>query len=115
MRIPTTVSDMIGKEEYLEVTAELDNSISNHHNNDRTITNNKSRKSRRRQRRNPTTASPVQRLLETCREVFTDSGTNFVPPLEDVERLRAVLGKYFGVGVWFSELKIWGGLDHVML
>lgn len=57
-----------------------------------TDTTSKSRpsKSRRRQKK----MSPVQKLFETCKEVFANSGTGIVPSTEDIERLRAVLGMF---------------------
>ncbi|KAK9272203.1 hypothetical protein L1049_002574 [Liquidambar formosana] len=50
-------------------------------------TNSKSKKGRRRHRK----ASQVQKLFETCKEVFAFGGTGIVPPPADVERLRLVL------------------------
>ncbi|XP_028751687.1 plant cysteine oxidase 2-like [Neltuma alba] len=49
--------------------------------------NGKSRKNRRRQKK----MSPVQRLFETCRQVFASGGTGIVPPPQDIEKLRAVI------------------------
>lgn len=57
-----------------------------------TTTNNKSRKNRRRPRKS--SPLPVQKLYETCKEVFASSGTGIVPSSEDIERLRAVLGMF---------------------
>lgn len=37
------------------------------------------------------TTSPVQRLFDTCREVFAAGGAGIVPPPEDVERVKAAL------------------------
>ncbi|KAI3452334.1 hypothetical protein Pfo_008999 [Paulownia fortunei] len=48
---------------------------------------NESKKSKRRQRK----LSPVQRLYETCKEVFADSGPGIVPSPEKVDKLAAVL------------------------
>lgn len=58
--------------------------------------NNKStsRRSMRRQK-NPTLSpmpSAVQRLFDTCKEVFADVRSGAVPSPADVERLRSVLG-----------------------
>lgn len=50
--------------------------------------NSKPRKGRRRQKK----MLPIQRLYDTCREVFAESGTNIIPSPQDIERLRAVLG-----------------------
>ncbi|XP_030482259.2 plant cysteine oxidase 2 [Cannabis sativa] len=52
-----------------------------------TNSNNKTRKSRRRQKK----MSPVQKLFETCKEVFASASTGIVPPSEDIQRLRSVL------------------------
>lgn len=35
----------------------------------------------------------VQKLYQTCKEVFTNGGAGFVPPPEDIERLRLVLDR----------------------
>ena len=55
-----------------------------------TTTNNKSRKNRRRTRKS--SPLPVQKLYETCNEVFASGGIGIVPPFEDIERVRDVLG-----------------------
>lgn len=60
---------------------------------DTTTSNSRSRRNRRRQREAvamPTT-SPVQRLFDTCKEVFAAGGAGIVPPPEDVERVKAAL------------------------
>ncbi|XP_059294006.1 plant cysteine oxidase 2-like [Lycium ferocissimum] len=46
-----------------------------------------SKKTRRRQRM----VSPVQRLYETCKQVFANCGPGIVPSAEKIERLKAVL------------------------
>ncbi|KAB1211647.1 2-aminoethanethiol dioxygenase [Morella rubra] len=56
-----------------------------------TDTNSKSKHGRSRRRRKK--MSPVQKLFETCKEVFANGRPGFVPPPEDIERLRAVLDK----------------------
>ncbi|KAL0350921.1 UNVERIFIED_CONTAM: Plant cysteine oxidase 2 [Sesamum radiatum] len=48
---------------------------------------NESKKSKRRHRK----LSPVQRLYETCKEVFADCGPGIVPSSEKVEKLAALL------------------------
>lgn len=53
-----------------------------------TITSSNSRRNRRRQRRKP---PPVQMLFETCKVVFASAGTGFVPPPQDIDKLRSVL------------------------
>ena len=52
--------------------------------------NGKSRKNRRRQKK----MSPVQRLYDTCCQVFASVATNIVPPPQDIEKLRLVIGLY---------------------
>ncbi|KAL0554950.1 hypothetical protein IC582_008880 [Cucumis melo] len=66
-----------------------------------TTTNNKPRKNRRRMRKS-SSPLPVQKLYETCKEVFASSGTGIVPSSEDIERLRAVLDKMEPVDVGLS-------------
>lgn len=56
-----------------------------------TNSNSKTRKSRRRQRK----MSVVQKLFDTCKEVFSSSAVGSVPSPEDVQRLRSVLGMLF--------------------
>lgn len=48
----------------------------------------KGNKDKRRQKR----LSPVQRLYETCKEVFADCSPGIVPSPQNVEKLAAVLG-----------------------
>ncbi|PON95900.1 Cysteine oxygenase/2-aminoethanethiol dioxygenase [Trema orientale] len=52
-----------------------------------TNSNSKARKGRRRQKK----MSPVQKLFETCKEVFASGGTGIVPPSQDIQRIRSVL------------------------
>lgn len=49
------------------------------------------KKRRKRQRRAESMSTQVQRLFETCREVFANGQAGVVPPPEDVGRLRFVL------------------------
>ncbi|KAJ4961200.1 hypothetical protein NE237_021110 [Protea cynaroides] len=49
---------------------------------------NKPKKNRKRNKKSP---SVVQKLFETCQEVFATGGAGVVPSPEDVERLRSVL------------------------
>lgn len=51
-----------------------------------------SKKNRRRQKKSITV---VQKLFETCRDVFSASGAGIVPSQGDVERIRLVLGMGF--------------------
>ena len=57
-----------------------------------TNSNSKPRKNRRRQKK---MSSPVQKLFETCKEVFASGGPGFIPPSEDIQRLQSVLGMSF--------------------
>ncbi|KAK4757675.1 hypothetical protein SAY87_018976 [Trapa incisa] len=57
----------------------------------RETTANKKRKpwkSRRKQRK---TMLPIQRLFNTCKDVFSGSGANVIPSPQDIARLKAVL------------------------
>lgn len=47
-----------------------------------------SKKNRRRQKK----VTVVQKLYETCKDVFADCGPGVVPSPDKVERLKAVLG-----------------------
>lgn len=72
MGIETAVADRKGK-----VLSELSKE-----------TNSRSKRTRRRQRK----VSPVQKLFDTCKEVFSSCGAGVVPPPRDVEKLASVLG-----------------------
>ncbi|WOK93898.1 hypothetical protein Cni_G02599 [Canna indica] len=50
-----------------------------------------SKKGRRKHKKPGQMPSAVQRLFETCKEIFADGGTGIVPSPEDVARLRSVL------------------------
>lgn len=50
-------------------------------------TNSRSKRSRRRQRK----VCRVQKLYETCKEVFSSCGAGIIPPPGDVEKLASVL------------------------
>lgn len=49
---------------------------------------NESRKGKRKAKK----MSPVQKLYETCKEVFADCGPGIVPSADKVDKLAAVLG-----------------------
>lgn len=53
----------------------------------------KSKKSRRRQKKSLAMPALVQELFLTCKEVFAQATTGFVPCEADVERLKSVLGR----------------------
>ena len=56
------------------------------------VTNSNGKAARKARRRPRKMTSPVQRLFETCREVFAVAAPSRVPPPEDIRRLRSVLG-----------------------
>ncbi|RWW89865.1 hypothetical protein BHE74_00001041 [Ensete ventricosum] len=49
------------------------------------------KKNKRRQKKSAAMTSAVQRVFETCKEVFADGGPGIVPSPDEVERLRSVL------------------------
>ncbi|KAJ1443720.1 RmlC-like cupin domain superfamily [Sesbania bispinosa] len=53
-----------------------------------TNTNSKSRKNRRHRQRK---MSQVQRLFQTCKQVFASTGPGVIPSPDDIEKLRSVL------------------------
>ncbi|CAI0453546.1 unnamed protein product [Linum tenue] len=60
----------------------------------RNANNSKGKKSRRRQQQKQPSAAavrPVQRLFDTCKEVFKSGSAGIVPSPDNVEKLRAVL------------------------
>ncbi|THU68424.1 hypothetical protein C4D60_Mb08t03750 [Musa balbisiana] len=63
-----------------------------------------SRKKKRRQKKPASTPSAVQRLFETCKEVFAHGGRGFIPSADDVERLRSVVGRV-DVGYAYCSLQ----------
>ncbi|KAE9590375.1 putative cysteamine dioxygenase [Lupinus albus] len=54
------------------------------------ITNSKSRKKNRR-RHKKVAASPVQKLFDTCKDVFVSDGVGIVPPPQHIQSLQSVL------------------------
>ena len=54
-----------------------------------------SKKGKRKGRRSEPMPTVVQRLFDTCREVFADCGPGVVPSPENIGRLRSVLGIEF--------------------
>lgn len=61
-----------------------------------------SKKIRRRQKKAGSMQSAVQRLYDVCKDVFADGGAGVVPPPEDVERIRSVLGMLYSRTLKFS-------------
>ena len=37
----------------------------------------------------------VQKLFKACKEVFASGGAGIIPPPQDIERLRSILGMYY--------------------
>lgn len=91
MGIESTLADLKGKQlsELPKVTAAGTSNSSNSAANRNRSRNKQSRKNRRRQKK--IMVSPVQRLYETCKDVFANCGAGIVPSLEKIERLKAVL------------------------
>lgn len=56
----------------------------------------RSNKKKRRGKKKPM-PSGVQKLFDTCKEVFSAGGAGIVPSPGDVERLRLVLGMFLGL------------------
>ncbi|XP_022774467.1 plant cysteine oxidase 2-like isoform X2 [Durio zibethinus] len=71
------------------------NKVSNSNKNRNTTSDRRGKKSRRQHRKMMMPAavvvSPVQRLFDTCKDVFALSGTGIVPTPDKIEQLRAVL------------------------
>lgn len=91
MGIELTLADLKGKQlsELPKVTAAGTSNSSNSAANRNRSRNKQSRKNRRRQKK--IMVSPVQRLYETCKDVFANCGAGIVPSPEKIERLKAVL------------------------
>ncbi|KAK3227596.1 hypothetical protein Dsin_007458 [Dipteronia sinensis] len=88
MGIETILTDLKGKElsELPNETNAVSNSTPSNPNSNTNRTN-KSRKNRRRQKK----MLPVQRMYDTCKDVFASGGPGIVPSAEKIEQLRAVL------------------------
>ncbi|XP_057991737.1 plant cysteine oxidase 1-like isoform X1 [Hevea brasiliensis] len=59
--------------------------------NPETNTNTKGKKSRRRHHKKAVVVSPIEKLYDTCEEVFSVGGPGIFPPPDKIEKLRAVL------------------------
>lgn len=63
---------------------------------------NESKKSKKKQKK----LSPVQRLYDTCKEVFADCHPGIVPSPEKVEKIAALLGIKFRSFFFFLNIVI---------
>uniref|UniRef100_A0A2P2JRN8 cysteine dioxygenase n=1 Tax=Rhizophora mucronata TaxID=61149 RepID=A0A2P2JRN8_RHIMU len=90
MGTETNVGDntVKGRSELVKQKGQTQNSSPNTRVN---TTNSRGKKGRGRQRKKTVAMSPVQRLYDTCKEVFAHSGTGVVPCSENIEKLKAVL------------------------
>ncbi|MQL94724.1 hypothetical protein Taro_027381 [Colocasia esculenta] len=62
-----------------------------------------SKKIKRRQKKPPAMPSLVQKLFDTCRDVFADARAGVIPSTVDVERLRSVLDHMTPADVGLSQ------------
>lgn len=62
--------------------------------------------SRKRKRRQKKAARAVQRLFETCKQVFAEGGPGITPSPGDVDRLRSLLGTYPAQCTWSTFLSV---------
>ncbi|XWS30289.1 hypothetical protein CRYUN_Cryun24cG0104000 [Craigia yunnanensis] len=67
------------------------NKVSNTNKNRNTTSSDSRGKKSRRRHRKMIMVSPVQRLFDTCKDVFALAGTGIVPTPDKIEQLRAVL------------------------
>ncbi|PKU79320.1 cysteamine dioxygenase [Dendrobium catenatum] len=63
-------------------------------------------KGKRRQRRPDCMTCVVQKLFDTCKAVFAEGTAAFIPPPEDVFRIRSILGKYSNIFYIINLFKI---------
>ena len=99
-----TLADIKGKDfselaKETKTNTEDTNKVSNANKNRKTnSSDSRAKKSRRRHRKTmmpaAVVASPVQRLFDTCKDVFALAGTGIVPTPDKIEQLRAVLGMF---------------------
>ncbi|CAK7323044.1 unnamed protein product [Dovyalis caffra] len=62
--------------------------------NSKTNTNSKGKKSRRRRHKKMVVVSPVQKLFNTCNEVFDSCSAGIVPSPDNIQKLKAVLDNF---------------------
>lgn len=113
MGIETSVAHKKGKE-FSELAKEKNHPIPypNPNPNPKANTNSRGKKSRRRHHnKKSVVTSPVQKLYDTCKEVFASGGPGIVPSPDNIEKLKAVLGMflYFYVCVLLVVVKLVGG------
>ncbi|XP_031287288.1 plant cysteine oxidase 2 [Pistacia vera] len=91
MGIETNLVDLKGKE-FSELPSVTENSNKNSNANSKSITStNKNNQSKKNRRRHKKMLLPVQKLYDTCKDVFAFGGAGVVPSPEKIERLRSVL------------------------
>ncbi|XP_044506871.1 plant cysteine oxidase 2-like [Mangifera indica] len=91
MGIKTTLVDSKG-EKLSELPSVTENSNKNSNANSNSITNTDKNSSSKKNRRRPKKMfCPIQKLYDTCKDVFTFGGTGVVPSPEKIDLLRSVL------------------------
>lgn len=90
MGIETSVANKKEKE-FCELE-KAKNPILDPYPNPKANTNSKGKKGRRRHLKKAAVVSPVQKLYDTCKEVFKDRRPGIVPHPDSIDKLRAVLG-----------------------
>ncbi|KAJ6364950.1 hypothetical protein OIU76_029848 [Salix suchowensis] len=60
----------------------------------KTNTNSKGKRNRRRQHNKMVAVSPVQKLFNTCNEVFDSCSSGIIPSPDDIRKLKAVLDNF---------------------
>lgn len=89
MGIETSVANKKEKE-FCELE-KAKNPILDPYPNPKANTNSKGKKGRRRHLKKAAVVSPVQKLYDTCKEVFKDRRPGIVPHPDSIDKLRAVL------------------------
>ncbi|KAJ6934912.1 hypothetical protein NC652_010021 [Populus alba x Populus x berolinensis] len=62
--------------------------------NPKTNTNGKGKRGRRRHHKKMVAVSPVQKLFNTCNEVFDSCSTGIIPSSDNIQKLKAVLDNF---------------------
>lgn len=101
MGIKTNLVDSKG-EKLSELPSVSENSNKNSNANSNSITNTDKNSSSKKNRRRPKKMFyPIQKLYDTCKDVFTFGGTGVVPSPEKIDLLRSVLGMVILCFDWF--------------